>query len=319
MAGESKVAVIAALVANFIIAIMKLAAGLVSGSASMLAEAAHSFSDTGNQVLLLIGMAQAKGPASERHPYGTSKNAYFWPFIVAILLFGVAGGYSVYEGIQKMLHPHELGSPWLAFAVLGVAFLIECVSMYIAAREAVKDARSRGVATVREFLSENRDATLITVLIEDGLALVGLPIAAAGLGLALLTGNPVWDGVGSLVIGLMLMGFSFFLAGQIRRLLVGIGLSPRDVERVRKIVSQDPAVVGLLSVQSMYMGPQTVLLGMEVDVRDDMPSGEVEKALHGLEERLIRELPALKYVYLTPRDRVRPDATAGQERPPSSS
>ena len=185
MAGESKVAVLAALVANFLIAIMKLAAGLVSGSASMLAEAAHSFSDTGNQVLLLIGMAQAKGPASERHPYGTSKNAYFWPFIVAILLFGVAGGYSVYEGIQKMIHPHELGSPWLAFGVLGVAFLIEIVSMYIAVRAAVK----------------------------DGLA-----------------------------------------------------------------------------------------------------AAEVETSLHDLEARLIRELPALKYVYLVPRNKPRADAAAGAER-----
>ena len=231
-----------------------------------------------------------------------------------MLLFGVAGGYSVFEGIEKMRHPHEIGDTSLAFGVLGVAFVIECVSMWIAIRAAVKEARARGIGGLREFLRENRDATLITVLVEDGLALVGLPIAAAGLGLAILTGNPIWDGVGSLVIGAMLMGFSIFLATQIRKLLIGIGLSPRDVERVQALVAKEPAIEHVLSMQSMYMGPQVVLLGMEVDVRDDLPAGEVEKALHGLEERLVRELPALKYVYLMPRDRPRVDATAGEAR-----
>ena len=314
MAGESKVAVLAALVANFIIAVMKLVAGLFSGSASMFAEAAHSFSDTGNQVLLLIGIRQAKGPASEKHPYGTAKNAYFWPFIVAILLFGVAGGYSVFEGIEKMQHPHEIGDTRLAFGVLGVAFLIECVSMYIAVREAVKDARSRRIGSMGEFLRENRDATLITVLVEDGLALVGLPIAAAFLGLALWTGNPVWDGVGSLVIGLMLMGFSVFLGTQIRRLLVGVGFSPRDTARVRALIQAEPAVEHLLSMQSMYLGPNVVLLGVEVDVKDNLPGSEVERALHALEARLIAEMPALKYVYLMPRNKPRTSPAAGQER-----
>ena len=314
VAGESKVAVVAALVANLLIAIMKLVAGFVSGSASMFAEAAHSFSDVGNQVLLLIGIAQAKGPASEKHPYGTAKNAYFWPFIVAILLFGVAGGYSVFEGIEKVRHPHEVDDTRLAFGVLGVAFLIEVVSLWIAAREAMKEAKARGIGSVGEFLRENRDATLITVLVEDGLALVGLPIAAGALGLALLTGNPVWDGVGSLVIGAMLMGFAVFLATQIRRLLVGIGLSPRDVARVRAVVQGDPAVESILSLQSMYLGPRVVLLGVEVDVKDELGAAQVEASLHALEARLIEELPALKYVYLMPRNKRRVDATAGEAR-----
>lgn len=314
MAGESKVAVVAALVANLLIAIMKLVAGFVSSSASMFAEAAHSFSDVGNQILLLVDIASAKGPASEKHPYGTAKNAYFWPFIVAILLFGVAGGYSVFEGIEKVRHPHEVGDTRLAFGVLGVAFLIEVVSMWIAVRAAMKEAKARGIGGLREFLRENRDATLITVLVEDGLALVGLPIAAGFLGLALATGNPVWDGVGSLVIGVMLMGFAFFLATQIRRLLIGIGLSPRDTQRVRDLVQKDPAVESLLSVQSMYLGPHVVLLGMEVDVKDHLGAAEVEAAMHDLEARLIREMPALKYVYLMPRNKPRTSPAAGAER-----
>ena len=314
VAGESKVAVIAALVANFIIAVMKLVAGLVSGSASMFAEAAHSFSDVGNQVLLLVGIASAKGVASDKHPYGTAKNAYFWPFIVAILLFGVAGGYSVFEGIEKVRHPHEIGSTGLAFGVLGVAFVIECVSMWIAVREAMKAAKARGIGSLREFLRENRDATLITVLVEDGLALAGLPIAAGALGLALLTGNPVWDGVGSLIIGAMLMGFALFLATQIRRLLIGIGLSPRDVARVRAVLEGDPAVDAILSIESMYLGPQVVLLGVELDVKNDLSGSQVEASLHALEARLIQELPALKYVYLMPRNKARVDATAGEAR-----
>lgn len=310
VAGESKVAIVAALVANLLIALLKLGAGLVSGSASMLAEAAHSFSDVGNQVLLLIGLRQAQGPASDLHPYGTAKDAYFWPFVVAILLFGVAGGYSVFEGVEKMLHPHAIGDTTLAFAVLGIAFAIEAVSMTIAVREAMKGARSRGIRTVREFLRENRDASLITVLVEDGLALAGLPIAAAALGLALLTGNPVWDGVGSLVIGAMLMGFALFLATQIRRLLIGVGLSPRDLARVRALVQADPAVEGLLSIQSMYLGPHVALLGAEVDVRDDLSAGQVEAALHALEARLVQEIPALRHVYLMPRNGPRVAAPA---------
>jgi cation diffusion facilitator family transporter len=298
--GESKVAVVAALLGNLLIAALKLAAGIVSGSASMLAEAAHSFSDVGNQVLLLIGISRAAKPPSAKHPYGTGKAAYFWPFMVAMLLFGVAGAYSVIEGYEKLRHPHEIGDVRLAFAVLGVSFLIEAASMTVGIRETKKASRERGIGSVREFLRDNRDASLLTVLVEDGLALIGLPIAALALGLAVWTGNPVWDGAGSLVIGLLLMGFAFFLASEVHALLIGTGLSERDMARVNAVLSREPAIERVLDAKSMYLGPHAVLLGIELDVRDSLTGAEVETMLARVEAQLKAELPVLRYVFLEP-------------------
>lgn len=299
--GESKVAVVAALLGNLLIAVLKLVGGLVSGSAAMLAEAAHSFSDTGNQVLLLVGITRANRPPSARYPYGTGKAAYFWPFMVAILLFGVAGAYSVFEGYEKIVHPHEVGDIRLALAVLGGAFLIEVASLAVALRETVKAARARGIGGVRDFLVENRDATLLTVIVEDSLALVGLPLAAAALLLTKLTGNTLWDGVGSLVIGLLLMGFAVFLAYEVHGLLLGTGLSKRDLQKVHDVLGKERGIERVLAVQSMYLGPNAVLLGAEVDVEDRMPAAEVETMLARIERELVAILPHLKYVYLEPK------------------
>lgn len=309
MAGESKVAVVAALVANFLIAVLKLVAGFISGSAAMFAEAAHSFSDVGNQILLLVGISRASKPPSPKHPYGTSKAAYFWPFLVAVLLFGVAGGYSFLEGIEKIRHPHPLEDVRLALGVLAVAFVIEIVSLAIAVREAKKGAKARGIVSVKQFLEENRDATLLTVLVEDGLALAGLPIAALAIVLTLVTGNPMWDGIGSIVIGLLLMGFALFLGYEVQHLIVGRGLSGRDLAKVQAVLVEDPAVTGVVNVQSMYLGPDVVLLGAEVDLRDDLRGSEVEASLARLEARLIQAVPALKFVYLEPADVSKKDET----------
>jgi cation diffusion facilitator family transporter len=299
--GESKVAVVAALLGNLLIAILKLVAGLISGSASMLAEAAHSFSDVGNQILLLVGIARANSPPSAKHPYGTGKAAYFWPFMVAILLFGIAGAYSVFEGYEKMTHPHEVGDIRLSLAVLGVAFAIEIVSLTVALRETVKASRARGIGSTREFLAENRDATLLTVIVEDSLALAGLPIAAAALALTAITHNPVWDGIGSLVIGLMLMGFAVFLAREVHVLLLGTGLSKRDLGKVQGVLATEPAFERVLNVQSMYLGPHAVLLGIEVDVKDELPAAEVEATVARAKTKLADALPVLRYIFIEPK------------------
>ncbi len=314
-AGGSVVAVVAALVGNLAIAVLKLLAGLFSGSAAMLAEAAHSFSDVGNQVLLLVGIRRAARPPSEKHPYGTAKAAYFWPFLVAILLFGVAGAYSLIEGVEKLLHPHEVGDVALALGVLAASFAIEAASLTVAARAAVKGARERGIGSVREFLAENRDASLLTVLVEDALALVGLPIAAVALLATKFTGNAAWDGAGSVVIGVLLMAFAVFLGAQTKSLLLGRGLSPRDLAKVTLAIARDPAVDGLVSVQSMYLGPDVVLLGAEVDLKDDLPGRDVEDALLRIETSLIAAVPALKFVYLEPRARPRESAVRPSVKP----
>jgi cation diffusion facilitator family transporter len=196
---KSRIAVLAALFGNLTIAIVKLIAGFVASSAAMFAEAAHSFSDVGNQFLLLLGIKKSTRPPDERYPYGTGKSAYFWPFLVAILLFGVAGVYSLLEGIAKVNHPEPLGDIRLALAVLAFGFVVEAGTLWIALRQASRAAKARGIRTVREFLAENRDATLLTVIVEDTLALVALPLAALALLLTRWTGNPVWDGWGSVL------------------------------------------------------------------------------------------------------------------------
>lgn len=303
MASESKVAVLAALVGNLIIALLKLVTGLAAGSAAMLAEAAHSFSDVGNQVLLMVGLTRSSATPTDAYPFGRGKSAYFWPFLVAVLLFGVAGAYSLFEGVDKVLHPHEVGDIGLALGVLGIAFVIEAIVLVVAVRQAASRARQAGVSGVREFLNENRDATLLTVIVEDTLALVGLPIAAAALVLSKATGNAVWDGIGSLVIGVLLMGFALFLGWEVRELLIGKGLAPRDQLKVREIVTSHASVDALIEARSMYVGPEAVLLVLEVDVVDELSSGETETAFAELQERLRAALPVLRFVYVEPRSR----------------
>lgn len=312
---ESKLAVVAALFANLLIAVLKLVAGILAASAAMLAEAAHSFSDTGNEILLLVGMSRSARPPTERHPYGTGKAAYFWPFLVAVLLFGVAGAYSFFEGFEKLLHPAPLNDLRLSIVVLIVAFGIECASFYVGLREARHMARARGVTTLSEFLEENRDASLLTVLVEDILALVSLPIAGIALFMSWYTGNTRWDGAGSILIGLLLMGFALFLGGEVQRLLLGRGLSRRDLAKVHAVLRGEPSIERVLSVQSMYMGPQAVLLGVEMDVRDALSAAEVEDAIARVERKLVESVPALRFVYLKPRDSVRSAETAAA--PPS--
>ncbi len=308
MASESKVSVIAALIGNLIIALLKLATGLAAGSAAMLAEAAHSFSDVGNQVLLMVGLARSASQPTDDYPFGRGKSAYFWPFLVAVLLFGVAGAYSVFEGIEKVLHPHAVGDITLSLAVLAAAFVIEAIVLAIAIRNARSRAQEQGISTIGQFLEENRDATLLTVIVEDTLALVGLPIAAGSLVLAKATGNPVWDGVGSLVIGGLLMGFALFLAWEVRHLLIGRGLAERDRAVVHRVLEEDPAVDRVHRVQSMYLGSDDVLLGVEVDLADGLDVAATEDAVERLEAALQEALPVLRFVYIEPRDGQASDA-----------
>lgn len=313
MASGSLVSVLAALIGNLIIAILKLVTGLAAGSSAMLAEAAHSFSDTGNQVLLLIGLQRAEPSPTDRYPFGRGKSAFFWPFLVAVLLFGVAGLYSIYEGFSKVLDPHPLGSINLSLAVLGAAFVIEGIVLFVAVRKARQAATEQGMSSVGEFLRETRDATLLTVIVEDSLALVGLPIAAGSMILSVTTGSPIWDGIGSLVIGGLLMGFATFLAWRVKGLLLGRGLSERDRQRVQAVLAEDPAVEDVHSTQSMYLGHEDVLLGVEIDLADGLDSDEAERAMDRIETSLREKVPVLSYVFVEPGTKPDEFDAAGEE------
>jgi cation diffusion facilitator family transporter len=318
VASGSFVSVLAALVGNLVIAMVKLVTGLAAGSSAMLAEAAHSFSDTGNQVLLLIGLQRARPSPTDRYPFGRGKSAYFWPFLVAVLLFGVAGLYSIYEGAHKVLDPHPLGSISVPLAVLAAAFVIEGIVLFIAVRKASEAAREQGMGSVGEFLRETRDATLLTVIVEDSLALVGLPIAAGSMILSVVTGNPIWDGIGSLVIGGLLMGFATFLAWRVKGLLLGRGLSERDRVRVQQVLDEDPAVDDVFNMQSMYLGHEDVLLGVEIDLADGLDSDDAEQAMDRIEATLREAVPVLSYVFVEPgteADRFAPEETRSDAEP----
>jgi cation diffusion facilitator family transporter len=292
---ESLRAVVAALVANLAIGLLKLTTGLLAGSASMLAEAAHSFSDVGNQALLLLGLRRSDPAPTREHPFGTAKRQYFWSFLVAVLLFTVAGTYSLVEGIRVIRHPHELGDIRLSLGVLGAAFVLEAGALTVAARQAREAAEEEGADSLVGFVRSNRDATLLTILVEDTVALVGLPIAAAALGLSVWTGNPIWDGIGSVLIGLLLMGFALFLGWEVRDLLVGEGLSPRDRERVLAVLEDHPDVVQVARVQSLHLGADTVLLGVEAQLAGD-PAEAIERVEAALED----VLEELAFVYVEP-------------------
>jgi cation diffusion facilitator family transporter len=276
------IAVYGAIVANFGIAIGKFIAAAMTGSSAMLSEGIHSVVDTGNQGLLLLGIRRSRAPADEDHPFGHGKELYFWSLVVAVVLFGVGGGLAIYEGIVRVLSPAPIEDPLVSYVVLGLAFVLEASSFTVAVRELIKEAAGRSlVRTVRY----SKDPSLPTVLFEDSAALIGLVVAFAGILLAEVTGDSRFDGVGSLAIGLVLAIVAVVLAYESRGLLIGERAEPELVERIRAAVAADPAVVALLDLRTMHVGPRRVLVNLRATFSG--PSGgDVEQAVARLRERL---------------------------------
>jgi cation diffusion facilitator family transporter len=272
---ESRPAVLAALLGNLALAILKGVSAAVTGSAAMLAETFHSCADTGNQALLFVGMRLARRPADEGHPFGHGKNVYFWSFVVSVMLFTLGGAFSIWEGLRKVMHPGESPPLGWAFAVLAGAAVFESISLGIAARSVW---RRKGDRTLREYVRENRDPTLLTVMLEDTSALISLSLAAGGLTLTSLTGRVIWDGVASLAIGMLLVTVAVALAVENHSLLMGES-APRDVlERILRAARQDPAVARVLGLRTMHLGPQALLIVLDVDFHDSLTAAEVERA-----------------------------------------
>jgi cation diffusion facilitator family transporter len=276
---ESRTAVVAALLGNLALAILKAVAAAVTGSAAMLAETFHSCADTGNQALLFVGMRMARWPPDEHHPFGHGKNVYFWSFVVSMMLFTLGGAFSIWEGIHKVRSPGAAQPMHWAFAVLAGAFVFESISLAVAIRSV---RHVRGDRSLREYIVENRDPTLLTVLYEDSSALLSLLIAATGLGLTELTGRTFWDGLASLVIGLLLVGVAVVLAVESHSLLLGES-APRDVrERIVGTAGRDPAVARVLGLRTMHLGPESLLIVLQVDFDDRLAAADVERATERL-------------------------------------
>ena len=292
---------LAAFAGNLAIAITKGLAAYVTGSGALVAETAHSIADSLNQILLYVGIRRSVQPASEKHPLGHGKERYFWALVVALFLFFGGGIFSIYEAYDRLTHPHELGTVWVGFVVLGLSMVFESFSLSVAVREVRHAANAEGVP-VRRFLQQLRDPALRTVLYEDSAALAGLLAAILGLGLTVLTGDHLFDALASAVIGVILIYVAYQLAWSARGLIVGEAPPDEVLDEIRAAISREAGIDKIIDLRAVQMGTNQLLVLARVSVRDDIPSGEAERLLKRLRERLRREHPEVmdSYVELNP-------------------
>ncbi len=289
-------AILYAFVANLGIALAKSLAAIYTGSGSMLAEAIHSFADSGNQILLFIGLRQSQRPPDDDHPLGYGKLSYFWSFIVAIILFSLGGLFSIYEGFHKLSNPEPLTNLWIAIVVLLLAVVLEASAMFGVLREVGK---IRGSNSFQYWLRNTRNAELVVVLGEDFAALTGLTLALAFLGLAAVTGDPVYDAVGSICIGVVLIIVSVFVALRIRSLIIGKSAEPELQAEIDELISDDPLVEKVFNIITIQFG-SSVMLAAKFRVRGDMSVAEAVTKINKLERRLKHNHPEIEWCFMEP-------------------
>ena len=297
MAGpaDKPTAVYAAAGANFIIAVTKFVAAGVTGSSAMLSEGVHSVVDTGNQLLILLGIRRSTRPADDRHPFGYGKELYFWSLIVAMLLFGIGGGISFYEGVRHLRHPSEMGDPTWNYVVLGIAVVVEFFAWWIALRALLA---TRGERSVWRALRESKDPAVFIVLGEDTAAMLGLVVAFLGVFLGHQLDMPILDGIASLVIGVILALVAVFLAYESKGLLLGESADVGVVQGVRALAERDPAVERVGRPLTMHLGPRQILLNLDVQFRSELSAAEVTGAVDRLEQAIRAEYPDVKRIFL---------------------
>lgn len=294
-------AVLGALFANALIALLKLAAAIITGSSGMMAEALHSIADTTNQVFLLLGLRFYKRPASSKHPFGFGKERFFWSFIAAIFIFGVGATYAIYEGIQKLAHPHAPSHLSWAYWVLGISFVLEAGSITLAIYQEVREAHHEGL-TFRQYLRESKDPTAKTVLFEDSAALLGIVIAAAGL---VLTDYQVggaagayWDGVASILIGLVLAIVAFVLARSSRGLLLGEAANAKTVDAIKNAMESHRNVERVVELLTMHLAPKQILINSHVQLKQGLVLEDVEKTILEVEDLIKQAEPKVEMIFL---------------------
>jgi cation diffusion facilitator family transporter len=294
--GSSAKAILYAFVANLGIALAKLGAAIYTHSGSMLAESIHSFADCGNQVLLFLGLKQAQKPPDAKHPLGYGKVTYFWSFVVALLLFSMGGLFSIYEGWHKLDAHEELNKPWVALLVLGVSIALEFGSLLGCLREIAKLRKGKPLGY---WLRHTRNAELVVVLGEDVAALVGLVLAFAFVGLAMATGNMIFDAIGSITIGVVLVCVSIFVAVRIKGLIVGRSAEDDLQQALRVEVSAHPDIVELLNAITMQMGPD-VMLALKVRLRPGITIESAVASLNSLERHIKTKFPEVAWCFVEP-------------------
>ncbi len=304
MAGTSPTAVYAAIAGNFAIAVSKFVAAAFTGSSAMLAEGVHSLVDTGNGGLILLGLRRSRRPADEAHPFGHGKELYFWTLIVAILIFAVGGGVSIYEGIQHLRHPEPVEDRIWAYGVLLLGLVFEGWAWSVAYRQFQVE---KGELPFWRAVRVSKDPTVFTVLFEDTAALLGLTVAFLAILLGQLTGNLYFDGGASVVIGLILMGVAVLLAYESKGLLIGEGVDPPVLESIREIAEADPAVTRVVRPLTMHFGPQDVLLTLELEFRRGQSAKEVAAAIDRVDRSIRLVHPRIRHIFIEAQS-LRPDA-----------
>ncbi|HSV20247.1 MAG TPA: cation diffusion facilitator family transporter [Casimicrobiaceae bacterium] len=297
MAG-SRIAVYGAIGANVAIAVTKFVVAGVTGSAAMASEGIHSAVDTGNGLLLLVGTRLSEREPSIEHPFGHGKELYFWSLIVAVLIFGLGGGLSAYEGFQRVMHPEPMKSVGWNYVVLAAAAVFEGTSLTIALRQFL---REKGTRPFWEALHGSKDPTTYTVLAEDSAAIAGLVLAAVGVFVSDRFGVPAADGIASMAIGVLLAFTAVLLVREARGLLIGEGLRPDTLVAIRGMVTADPLVRRVGRILSMYIGPDEVLLAFDVQFTPEAPATEVAAAVTRLEDEIRARYPRISRIYIEPR------------------
>ena len=294
-AHSSKTVIYAALFGNLAIAGTKCGAATYTGSSAMLSEAIHSLVDSGNQWLLLHGLRRSRQPADETHPFGYGMELYFWAFVVAILVFAVGAGVSLYEGIDKIRFPHEMSDSHINYIVLGAAMVIEAGPCWLALKAFLKEKGDRGFV---EAVRRSKDPTIFTVLFEDSAAMLGLIVAMIGISLAEELQIPELDGAASIMIAIILAATAVVLAMESKGLLIGEAAHPEIRTAIRSMLTKDDRIAVTNEILTMHLGPQDILLNLSVDFRDGLPSQDVEAAITEMEMRIKSEFPEVRRIFI---------------------
>ena len=315
MAGSSKKVIFAALAGNSLIAVTKFVAAAMTGSAAMASEGVHSLVDTGNQGLLLLGLKRAERPADEFHPFGYGKEIYFWSFLVAILIFALGAGISIQHGIHSLLHPKPVQDFMINYIVLGLALLFEGAALTIAIREFNK---ARGEFEFLDAIRFGKDPSMFVVLFEDGAAMAGLLVALLGVFLTETTGNVVFDGAASIIIGVILGLTAIWLAAETKGLLIGEGANRHVVAKIRAALDGDRDILHVNEIATLHMGPAYIVVTLSADFRDDMNSQALERSVSRLDREIKSLDPRSKRVFIEAQAvAAHADSVAEDSAPPS--
>lgn len=295
MASGSKKVIFAALIGNALIAVSKFIGAAITGSAAMLSEGIHSVVDTGNQLLLLLGLRRAKKPADKNYPFGHGKEIYFWSFVVAISIFAVGSGISIYEGIHSLMDPHPVSQPTINYIILSLAICFEAGAWYFAWKE------FKTVKGDRSFFNEvrnSKDPTTFVVLFEDTAAMLGLIVAMLGIWLGQVTGMPIFDGIASILIGVILGVTAFWLAYETKGLLIGESTEPEIISGITRMAADYKEIKVVNETLTMHMGPEYILVNLSVDFSDSIGAEQVEKVTTQLSTKIKNTFPRVKRIFI---------------------